>query len=230
MASRLPGLPRDEIEARLYLAMGMTLNACLRIALERPPELDRERLIDLVASMLLAGLGDERVTRVPPMGALPFDPIDEAARQWATHWDGVPQMHAVTSLMRVQQLVLGRLDALLKPLGLTFARYEALVLLSFSSRGSLPLGKMGERLQVHPTSVTSIVDRLEAAGLVVRRPHPEDGRAVLAEITPQRPRAGRGGDRRRSSAPTSASARSTRPTCAGSPTCSGPCGEAAGDF
>ena len=118
-----------------------------------------------------------------PGSGLPFDPIDEAARQWARHWDGVPQMHAVTSLMRVQQLVLGRLDALLKPLGLTFARYEALVLLSFSSRGSLPLGKMGERLQVHPTSVTSIVDRLESAGLVVRRRHPEDGRAVLAEIT-----------------------------------------------
>jgi DNA-binding MarR family transcriptional regulator len=116
---------------------------------------------------------------------LTFDPIDEAARQWAQHWTGVPQMHAVTSLMRVQQLVLSRLDGLLRPHGLTFARYEALVLLSFSSRGSLPLGKMGERLQVHPTSVTSIVDRLEAAGLVVRRRHPEDGRAVLAEITPE---------------------------------------------
>ena len=116
-------------------------------------------------------------------GKLPFDPIDEAARQWAKRWDGVPQMHAVTSLMRVQQLVLGRLDALLRPHGLTFARYEALVLLCFSSAGSLPLGKMGERLQVHPTSITSIIDRLESAGLVVRRPHPDDGRAVLAEIT-----------------------------------------------
>ena len=114
---------------------------------------------------------------------LPFDPIDEAARQWGLRWGAVDQMHAVTSLMRVQQLVLGRLDAILKPHGLTFARYEALVLLTFSSRGSLPLGKMGERLQVHPTSVTSIVDRLEAAGLVVRRRHPDDGRAVLAEIT-----------------------------------------------
>ena len=113
----------------------------------------------------------------------PFDPIDEAARQWAARWPGAPAMHAVTSLMRVQQLVIGRLDALLKPHGLTFARYEALVLLVFSSRGSLPLGKMGERLQVHPTSVTSIVRRLEAAALVVRRPSPDDGRAVLAEIT-----------------------------------------------
>ena len=117
------------------------------------------------------------------MSRLPFDPIDEAARQWGERWDGVPAMHAVTSLMRVQQLVLAELDAILRPHGLSFARYEALVLLVFSSRGSLPLGKMGERLQVHPTSVTSIVQRLEAADLVVRRPHPDDGRAVLAEIT-----------------------------------------------
>ena len=115
--------------------------------------------------------------------ALPFDPIDEAARQWGQRWDGVPAMHAVTSLMRVQQLVIGRLDAILKPHGLTFARYEALVLLVFSSRGSLPLGTMGERLQVHPTSVTSIVRRLAEDGLVERKAHPEDGRAVLAEIT-----------------------------------------------
>lgn len=116
---------------------------------------------------------------------LRFDPIDEAARQWGARWQAVPAMHAVTSLMRVQQLVLARLDALLKPFGLTFSRYEALVLLMFSTRGSLPLGKMGERLQVHPTSVTSIVRRLEASGLVVRRPHPRDRRAVLAEITPE---------------------------------------------
>ena len=112
-----------------------------------------------------------------------LDFIDEAARQWGLRWEGVPAMHAVTSLMRAQQIVLARLDALLKPHGLTFARYEALVLLSFSSRGSLPLGKMGERLQVHPTSVTSIVRRLEADGLILRVPHPEDGRTVLATIT-----------------------------------------------
>ena len=117
------------------------------------------------------------------MTRLPFDPIDEAARQWGARWPGAPAMHAVTSLMRVQQLVIGRLDAILRPHGLTFARYEALVLLVFSSRGSLPLGKMGERLQVHPTSVTSIARRLEVDGLIVRRPHPDDGRAVLAEIT-----------------------------------------------
>jgi DNA-binding MarR family transcriptional regulator len=94
-------------------------------------------------------------------------------------------MRAVTSLMRVHQLVLTELDELLRPLGLTFARYEVLVLLSFSRRGALPLGKIGERLQVHATSVTPLVKRLEAAALIKRTPHPEDGRAVLASITPE---------------------------------------------
>lgn len=94
-------------------------------------------------------------------------------------------MRAVTSLMRVHQLVLTELDELLRPLGLTFARYEVLVLLSFSRRGSLPLGRIGERLQVHATSVTPLVKRLEAADLLLRIPHPEDGRAVLASITPK---------------------------------------------
>jgi hypothetical protein len=60
---------------------------------------------------------------------LPFDPIEEAARQWAVHWDEMPRMRAVTSLMRVHQLVLPELVDLLRPLGLTFARYEVLVLL-----------------------------------------------------------------------------------------------------
>ncbi len=151
---------------------------------------------------------------------LPFDPIDEAARQWAERWEGVRPMHAVTSLMRVQQLVIGRLDSMLRPHGLTFARYEALVLLTFSSRGSLPLGKMGERLQVHPTSITSIMRRLESAGLVNRLPHPDDGRAVLAEITPK----GRRWSRRprpTSSVATSGSTCSRTPTSSGSPSCSG---------
>jgi DNA-binding MarR family transcriptional regulator len=114
---------------------------------------------------------------------LPFDPIEEAARQWSARWGGVEEMRAVTSLMRAQQLVLGELDELLRPYGLTFARYEALVLLTFSRRGSLPLGKMGSRLQVHPTSITSIIDRLERDGLARRRAHPDDRRTVLAEIT-----------------------------------------------
>jgi DNA-binding MarR family transcriptional regulator len=115
---------------------------------------------------------------------LAFDPIARAGDLWERRWGYSPAMLAVTSIMRAQAILIAELDALLRPYELTFARYEALVLLTFSRAGSLPLGKMGERLQVHPTSVTSIVDRLESAGLVVRRRRPDDRRGVLAEITP----------------------------------------------
>jgi DNA-binding MarR family transcriptional regulator len=118
-------------------------------------------------------------------GSLPFDPIVEARRQWTDHgWGDVADgMAAVTSVTRVAQILLNRVDQVLKPFGLTFARFEVLALLEFSRTGSLPLGKVGARLQVHPTSVTSAVDRLEAQGFVRRTPHPSDGRATLAELT-----------------------------------------------
>lgn len=115
----------------------------------------------------------------------PLDPIAEAARQWREHgWaDAAPGMAAITSLMRAHQIALARVEAVLKPHGITFARYEVLMLLWFSSRGSLPMRVIGSRLQVHPTSVTNAVDRLEEAGLVRREPHPTDRRATLVAIT-----------------------------------------------
>jgi DNA-binding MarR family transcriptional regulator len=89
----------------------------------------------------------------------------------------------VTSIMRLQQVFLSRADATLRPLELTFARYEVLMLLSFSRVGHLPLGIIGERLQVNAASVTNAVNRLEAQGLVERRPNPQDGRGTLAALT-----------------------------------------------
>src|SRR6476469_3271216 len=117
---------------------------------------------------------------------LDFDPIDQARRQWVEQgWpEAADGMAAVTSLMRAHQIVLARVEAALKPLGVTFARYEVLMLLWFSKRGSLPMKVIGNRLQVHPTSVTNAVDRLEDAGLVTRSTHPEDRRAMLVALTP----------------------------------------------
>ena len=116
---------------------------------------------------------------------LPFDPIAEARRHWDERWgpEPGPAMAAVTSIMRAQQLLLASLNEALRPHGLTFPRYEALMLLLFSRNGSLPLGKIGDRLQVHATSVTSIIDGLEADGFVRRVPHESDRRTILAEIT-----------------------------------------------
>jgi DNA-binding MarR family transcriptional regulator len=121
-------------------------------------------------------------------GPLDFDPIDRAGELWEEHWpdespDVYASMRAVTSIMRAHQILIAELDAMLRPLGMTFSRYEALVLLVHSHDGALPLSKIGERLQVHATSVTNVIDRLEAAGLVRREPNPQDGRGVLAVIT-----------------------------------------------
>jgi DNA-binding MarR family transcriptional regulator len=114
---------------------------------------------------------------------LPFDPIMRAAALWDERIGPAGTMAAVTSVMRVQQILLSAVDGALRPHGLTFARYEALVLLTFSRTGKLPMRVMGERLQLHPTSVTNIVDRLQADGLVRRIPHPTDRRTTLVEIT-----------------------------------------------
>ena len=122
--------------------------------------------------------------RVPKPLDLPFDPIARAAQTWENRFGDAKAMAAVTTIMRVQQILLGELDALLRPHGLTFARYEALVLLTFSRDGALPMSLIGQRLMVHPTSVTNTIDRLEKQELVVRRPNPRDGRGTLAEITP----------------------------------------------
>jgi DNA-binding MarR family transcriptional regulator len=114
---------------------------------------------------------------------LPFDPIIRAAELWDARIGPARTMAAVTSVMRVQQILLSAVDGALRPHGLTFARYEALMLLTFSRSGRLPMRVMGERLQLHPTSVTNIVDRLQADGFVRRIPHPTDRRATLVEIT-----------------------------------------------
>ncbi|HET7398641.1 MAG TPA: MarR family transcriptional regulator [Intrasporangium sp.] len=122
-----------------------------------------------------------------PRRGLPFDPIEAARAQWAERgWgDAADGMAAVTSLMRAHQIVLARVESTLRPLGVTFARYEVLMLLLFSRRGALPMKVIGSRLQVHPTSVTNAVDRLESAALVTRTPSAEDRRAVLVALTPE---------------------------------------------
>jgi DNA-binding MarR family transcriptional regulator len=113
------------------------------------------------------------------------DPIAEAHRQWVAHgWSAAADgMAMVTSVARVHQLLMERIDAVLRPLDLTFARYEVLRLLSFSRSGSMAMTRLGTLLQVHPTSVTSAVARLEAQGYVERERPEQDRRMILASIT-----------------------------------------------
>jgi DNA-binding MarR family transcriptional regulator len=113
------------------------------------------------------------------------DPILEAYHLWNSNgWeDAAAGCTAVTSLMRVHQMMTRRADQILAPLDLTFARYELLVRLYFRD-GSLPLSQLGKELQIHQTSITSLVDKLEKQDLIERTPHPTDRRSTIAQMTP----------------------------------------------
>lgn len=113
------------------------------------------------------------------------DPIHEAHSQWIRHgWhDAADGMAMVTSVVRVQQLLMERIESVLRPLDLTFARYEVLRLLSFVQSGSMPMTRLGSLLQVHPTSVTSAVERLVKQGYVERLRRDDDRRVILASLT-----------------------------------------------
>lgn len=114
-----------------------------------------------------------------------MDPIAAARANWQrAGWNDVADgMVAVTSVMRAHQILLARVENALRPYDLSFSRFELLRLLAFSRTGALPITKASDRLQVHVTSVTHAIRRLEADGLVERLPHPTDGRTTLVRIT-----------------------------------------------
>ncbi len=118
--------------------------------------------------------------------ALDFDPIAAAGKNWRENkWPAADAMVLATSVTRVHQIVLGRINAALAPFDVSFSRFEVLALLFFARENELPMGKIGDRLQVHPTSVTSLINRLSADGLVERVTHPTDGRSRLVRLTAQ---------------------------------------------
>jgi DNA-binding MarR family transcriptional regulator len=112
------------------------------------------------------------------------DPILEAYHLWNSNgWeDCAAGCTAVTSLMRVHQVLTKQADQILAPIDLTFARYELLVRLYFHD-GALPLSQLGRQLQIHQTSITGLVDRLEKQGLIKRAAHPTDRRSTIAQMT-----------------------------------------------
>jgi DNA-binding MarR family transcriptional regulator len=117
---------------------------------------------------------------------LAADPFSEAAAQWQRFGLGAgPGLPVSLSLVRAQMIVREANTATLAPFGLTPARHEVLMLLYFSHSGELPLGKIGVRLIVHPSSVTNAVDGLAELELVLRLEDPNDRRTRLARITPK---------------------------------------------
>ena len=71
--------------------------------------------------------------------------------------------------------------------GLNYARLRLLQALHCG--GPAIMRDLGTQLGATPRNMTAIVDAMEEAGLVVRRPHPTDRRATLIELSPDGARA-----------------------------------------
>jgi DNA-binding MarR family transcriptional regulator len=71
----------------------------------------------------------------------------------------------------------------LEPLGLTFPQY--LVILALQEGAPLPVGELGDRLDMDTGTITPLVKRLETAGFVTRNRDPADERRVLVDLTPR---------------------------------------------
>ena len=113
------------------------------------------------------------------------DPIREAHRQWVAHgWtDAADAMALVTSVTRAQLLLAARVARTQRPHYPTSPHFDVPRLHSCTHDRALPMTRLGSLLQVHPASVTSAVDRLEAQGFVRRERRSEDRRVVHAELT-----------------------------------------------
>ncbi|MGW2548245.1 MarR family winged helix-turn-helix transcriptional regulator [Kitasatospora sp. NPDC001574] len=70
---------------------------------------------------------------------------------------------------------------LLKDLGLTYPQY--LVMLVLWEQGELPVKRIGEHLRLDSGTLSPLLKRLEAAGLVRRERSPEDERSVTVSLT-----------------------------------------------
>ena len=100
-----------------------------------------------------------------------------------SRWEGAENYIALSASLRTARVLTFVVDAELEKLGINWPRFETLMILRFSQGCALSLGKLSERLLVHPTSVTNTIDKLEAEGYVRRIPHSKDRRAILAQIT-----------------------------------------------
>lgn len=85
------------------------------------------------------------------------------------------------SLYTAQRLVTAAYRPILDALGLTYSQYVAMLVLWESS--PITMGELGERLGLDYGTVTPLVKRLEAAGLIAREKRPEDQRSVRLRLT-----------------------------------------------
>ena len=92
-------------------------------------------------------------------------------------------VRAWAAMLRIQALVLPRLDrVVLRSTGMSLRWYDVLLELQLAG-GQLTMGELGDRVVLSRTRVSRLVDDLVEAGLVEREANPDDGRSSFARLT-----------------------------------------------
>ena len=100
-----------------------------------------------------------------------------------TYMNSKPKAPAgLFSLLHAAGTAQDHVESKLAAVGLSLAKLAALSVLHDAGE-SLPLGQLAERLSCVKSNITQLVDRLEADGLVARKPDPKDRRTRLAVMT-----------------------------------------------
>lgn len=106
--------------------------------------------------------------------------------------DGMPSTATVDPLALDRQVcfalvttarrVVSVYGPVLEPLGLTHPQY--LVMLALWERSPRRLRELADALYLEPATLSPLLKRLEAAGLIERRRDPDDDRALAVSLTP----------------------------------------------
>jgi DNA-binding MarR family transcriptional regulator len=115
----------------------------------------------------------------------PTDPVDWARLFWRRQGFGDHEdaFMAMSSVLRFQRMMVEAAEGALRGHGLGLTDYMLLMTLRLSETGTRLISQLARSLLIHATTATLACDRLEAAGLVQRSPHPTDRRATLVALT-----------------------------------------------
>jgi DNA-binding MarR family transcriptional regulator len=119
----------------------------------------------------------------------PPDPIAAGRERWERKFgsQAADAMEAVSSLVRVREILVAFMDQYLDDAGMSFGEYDVLQVIADYGSGSLALGKIApkaRRFFNHQTSMTNVVSRLVDRGLLTLQQDLGDKRVTLAELTP----------------------------------------------
>ncbi|ABG98838.1 MULTISPECIES: MarR family winged helix-turn-helix transcriptional regulator [Rhodococcus] len=93
-----------------------------------------------------------------------------------------PYASLIAAVLQTQKLIGHQLNSTLRPLGLSFARYEVLAMM-VAANAPLPMVRIVRALDRHPTTIGTLIEGLEGSGLAVRTINRADRRSTLVTIT-----------------------------------------------